>query len=158
MKVFWQVFVIFSTALIGTLTLFAPKFLAENEFLKAFVGHELLAFLVVVLTITLGSVANIHLSIARTQTEIQDADTRKKIEEQFAKPLKLETQSSAWMLFWAMVVIVVALVIRGAVPQSEYVSSVVHGVAITVLILNGVVLYDIYSTIFELIGLSHGDT
>lgn len=155
MKVFWQVFLILGCAIVATITLFEPNFLATNEFLKSFVSHEILAFLIIILTITFGSVANIHLSISRTQTTISDAETRKQVEEQFAKPLRDETQSSAWMLFWALIICVVALFLKGSCPANMYVVSAVHGIAVLVLIANAVVLYDIYGAIFELVGLDN---
>jgi hypothetical protein len=158
MKVFWQVFLIFGCAIVATITLFEPNFLGTNDFLKLFVSHEILAFLIIIVTITFGSVANIHLSISRTQTTISNAETRKQVEEQFAKPLRDETQSSAWMLFWALIICVVALFIKGSCPTNMYVVSAVHGIAILVLIANAVVLYDIYGAIFELVGLDNDKT
>jgi hypothetical protein len=158
MKVFWQVFLILGCSIVASITFFAPSFLGSNEFLKTFVSHEILAFLIIILTITFGSVANIHLSISRAQTNIADAKSRKRVEEQFAKPLRDETQSSAWMLFWAIIICVFALFIKGAWPTNTYVLSGVHGIAVLVLITNAVVLYDIYGAIFELIGLDNDKT
>lgn len=155
MKVFWQIFLILGCSIVASLTFYAPTFLGSNEFLKTFVSHEILAFLIIILTITFGSVANIHLSISRAQTNIVDAEARKRIEEQFAKPLREETQSSAWMLFWAIIVCVIALFIKGSWPSNNYVLSGVHGIAVLVLITNAIVLYDIYGAIFALIGLDN---
>lgn len=155
MKVFWQILLILGCSIIASVTFFAPSILGANSFLEAFVSHEILAFLVIILTITFGSVANIHLSISRAQTNIVDATTRKRVEQQFAKPLRDETQSSAWLLFWAIIICSIALFIKGAWPTNTYVLSAVHGVAVLVLITNAVVLYDIYGAIFELIGLDN---
>lgn len=144
--------ILFMAALVGAATLLRPGLLAGNAFLKEFVNHEIMAFLVVILTITFASVANIHLAISRTQTTIRDAADRARIERQFAKPLQEETRSSAWLLFWSFAVCAVAVLVKGQFPTNQYVVSVSHGVAIIVVFINAAVLYDIYGTIFELVG------
>lgn len=142
--------------MVATSTMFWPQVLAANTFLTGFVTYEIMSFLIVILTITFASVANIHLSVSRTQTTIKDAATRKRVEENFAKPLRAETRSSAWLLFWALVICTVALFLKGEFPTNQYVLSAVHGIAVLVLITNAVVLYDIYSTVFALVGLDDG--
>lgn len=144
---------IFGASVVASMSLFCPKILAENEFLKGFVTYEIMSFLIVIVTVTFASVANIHLSISRTQAAIKDATTRKKIEEDFAKPLKDETRSSAWLLFAGLIVCTVDLLVKGQFPKAEFVASLANGVAVLVLITNAVVLYDIYSTVFALVGM-----
>jgi hypothetical protein len=150
--VFWICLLLLGAAVIVSLSLIFPQVLADNEFLRGFVSYEIMSFLIVILTITFASVANIHLSISRTQTAIKDVETRKRIEENFAKPLQSETRSSAWLLFWALVICAVALFVKGEFPKEVHVVSLVNGVAVLVLITNAVVLYDIYSTVFALVG------
>ncbi|MES2444905.1 MAG: hypothetical protein V4574_18940 [Pseudomonadota bacterium] len=147
---------IFGASLVATATLFWPQALAGNKFLSGFVTYEIMSFLIVILTITFASVANIHLSISRTQTAIKDTTTRERIEESFAKPLRAETRSSAWLLFWALAICTVALLVKGQFQENQYVLSAVHGVAVLVLITNAVVLHDIYATVFALVGLDDG--
>jgi hypothetical protein len=154
--VLWTVMLVFGVSLISGFSIFFPAVLADNTFLMQFVTFEIMSFLVVILTITFASVANIHLSISRTQTLIKDASTREKIENGFAKPLREETKSSAWLLFWALCVCAVALFVKGEWPGNKGVVSMVHGVGILVLVTNAVVLYDIYGTIFALVGTDTG--
>jgi hypothetical protein len=123
---------------------------------QSLVTHEILAFLIVILTITFASVANIHLTISRTQTSIQDAAKRDEIERQFAKPLQAETRSSAMLLFWAFVVCLVAVLVKGEADTNKYVLSATHGIGIIVTIINAIVLYDVYGTIFALVGVGGG--
>lgn len=141
----------------ATLTAFAPQFLACNEFLKGFVTYEIMSFLIVIVTITFASVANIHLSINKTQASVNDAAKRQHLEDNFAAPLREETSSSAWLLFWGLVICAICLFIKGQFPTNSYVVSGVHGIAVLILIMNAVVLYDIYSTVFGLVGLDNGD-
>lgn len=156
MKVVWTVLLIFGVAVVLTLSAFCPKILAENKFLVGFVTYEIMSFLIVIVTVTFASVANIHLSISKTQAGVSDEAVRKRLEEQFARPLRDDTRSSAWLLFWSMVICAIALLIKGQFPTEQHVVSAVHGVAILVLITNAVVLYDIYETVFALVGLDDG--
>jgi len=130
------------------LTGFAPKVLAENTFLDAFVSHEIMAFLIVILTITLASVGSIHLTMTETlQRMVPDKEARERVEKGAAADFRAEINSSAWYLFWAFVVCAASLVVKGQ-WHNDYVKSAVHGLAITVVILNLLILRDLYKTIF----------
>lgn len=157
MRVFWIITLIVAVALTATLSMFWPALLAKNKFLVEFVSHEIMAFLVVIMTITFASVANIHLTVSRAQAAIADLAKRKELEKEFAGPLRAETRSSAWLLFWGLVICGLALIVKGQFPEVEQVVSFVHGVAIIVLITYGVVTYDIYEAVFELVGLEASD-
>lgn len=151
-KVALTVIILILIAVGITVSLFWPSVLADNQFLANFVNHNLLSLLVVILTITFASVGNIHLSISKTQTSIQDAGKRAEIEEQFAKPLQAETESSAWLLFWALVACVVILLIKGSFADYVFIVSATHAAALILLFINAAVLYDIYGTVFALVG------
>lgn len=144
-----------SVLLVGLLclTIVEPQPLAGNKFLDEFISHEIMAFLIVVLTITFASVANIHLAISRMQGSIKNVGAREQIETQFAGPLKQETRSSAYLLFWVFCVCATSLVIKGQVPENAYVKSAVHSIGIMAVVINAVVLYDIYKTVFALVSL-----
>lgn len=107
--------------------------------------------LVVVVTITFASVSNIELSLNRMQRRIADKAKRQELDQRFAGPLRREIRSSAWLIFWALVVAVAAVLIKGAWSDNQFVLSLTHGIAILILITNGVVIYDIYGTSFALI-------
>lgn len=138
-------------AILACMTIVVPSPLATNKFLDDFVSHEIMAFLIVVLTITFASVANIHLAVSRMQSGIKDAKARQGLERDFATPLKAETRSSAYVLFWAFCFCAVALVVKGQFPENAYVKSAVHSVAIVVVVINAMILYDIYRTVFALV-------
>jgi hypothetical protein len=132
------------------LTICQPHVLSDNTFLVGFVTHEIMAFLVVVLTITFASVANINLQITNMVRGLSNPEAQRRVEAQLASPLRSEVNSSAWLLFWAFVVCAVALVLKGAFSTNVYVVSGVHAVGIVVTAINAVVLYDIHKTIFAL--------
>ena len=112
-----------------------------------------MSFLIVVLTITLASVANIHLSMSEAlRQNVPDNDMRAKVEMQVGQPFRAEINSSAWLLFWAFVVCAVALLVKGHWNDSVYVKSAVHGVAIIVVTINLFVLRDLYKTTYIMAG------
>lgn len=128
-----------------------PCVLATNKFLDAFVSHEIMAFLIVILTITFASVANIHLTVGRMQGAIRDENARDSLEQQFARPLKDDTRSSAYLLFWVFCIMALLLVFKGQFSENAYAKSFVHSAGILAVTLNAVVLYDIYQTVFALV-------
>lgn len=130
-----------------------PHVLANNTFLTGFVNHEIMAFLIVVLTITMASVANIHLSISRLTASVKDPERRKAIDDGVAKPLRGDIESSARLLFWSFGVCAVALVVKGEFSDNVYVVSATHGIGIVVTVTNVLVLFDIYKTVSTLASL-----
>jgi small basic protein len=135
---------------LGVLTICQPGALANNTFLGSFVSHEIMAFLIVVLTITFASVANIHLQITNMVRSLSAPEAQRRVETELAAPLRREINSSSWLLFWAFVVCALALVLKGQFPENAYVVSFVHATAIVVTTINAIVLYDIHQTIFAL--------
>ncbi|MFC3785083.1 hypothetical protein GGR90_003574 [Sphingopyxis italica] len=133
--------------LVIALTVVHPHVLAANEFLHAFVSHEMLALLIVILTITLASIGNIHLTLSRIVRRFKShADG-----ELAAAPARQELDSNAWSLFWAFVACVVVLLIKGGFPTDVYIVSLMNGFALIILAFNMAVLHDIYSTVFDLV-------
>ena len=151
LRIFWILALTFGVSAVLTVSIFHPTILADNQFLVGFVNHELLSLLVVVVTITFASVTNIELALNRMQRRIADPAKREELEKQFAAPLRREIRSSAWLLFWALVIAVVAVLVKGAWAENQFVLSLTHGIAVLILIANGVVLYDIYGTSFALV-------
>jgi len=132
---------------VAVLTIAAPSVLAKNTFLDAFVSHEILALLIVILTITLASVGNIHLTITRLVNRFEN----KAEGELQATPARNELNSNAWSLLWAFCVCLVALLIKGGFSDEPYLVSLMNGAAVVILVYNLLVLYDIYTTVFDLV-------
>lgn len=148
------VLMIAASTIVAALTITAPAVLARNAFLNGFVTHEILALLAVVLTITLASVANIHLTITRIiKSKFADEDKGRLA----AAPARSEINSNAWALFWAFLTCVVVLVLKGAYPTEPYLVSLMNGSALLILFFNLLVLYDIYQTVFDLAEAGHGE-
>lgn len=135
---------------LAVLTIIQPTFLAGNRILSDFVTHEILVFLIVPLTVTFASVANIHLQVSNMVREVKRAEARQRLEQSFATPLRTEINSSAWLLFWSFVVCTIAVAVKGEFEQNPYVVSAVHSIAIVSVTITAVVLYDVHKTIFAL--------
>lgn len=149
----WVVIIAVST-FFGVLTVIQPGVLATNEFLQGFVSHEIIALLIVVLTITLASVGNIHLTLTRI--------VRKKFDNQSegelaAAPARAEIDSSAWGLFWAFGLCILVLILKGAFPHGPYIVSAANGAALVILLFNLMVMHDLYKTVYELTKGGHVD-
>lgn len=133
------------------LTFRYPNVLAGNTFLDDFVGAQLLSLLAIILTITLASVANIHLGLNRIIKEQFEDD----LEEGYsaAEPVRREINQNAWVLFWVFLTCIVLLCVEGAFPSVIWVESFVYGVCALILVLNVWVLYDVYKSVYALVSL-----
>lgn len=89
------------TGVVTAATICHPSLLANNKFLMAFISHELLGLLAVIMTITFASVANIHLTISRLVAQAP-AEKREAARAAIADT-RAELNSNAWLLFWAFV-------------------------------------------------------
>jgi hypothetical protein len=143
--------VLASGVAVVALTVKFPELLGKNSFLNGFASHEVMSFLIVVLTITLASVANIHLNMTETlQRALPDPEARKRVEKIVGSGFRAEINSSAWLLFWAFIGCAIGLLIKGQWDKNIYVLSVVHGFTITIVVLNLLVLRDLYRTIYNM--------
>lgn len=137
-----------------SVSLFEPKLLADNSFLDDFIGSQILSLLAIILTITLASVANIHLALNRI--------IESKFKDDFllgykgAEPVRKEINSNAWMLFWSFLICILLLLINGQFGKITYVQSFVYGICLIILVLNVCVLYEIYKSVYALIGIPTG--
>ncbi len=146
--------ILFAVSISVTLSLFFPNILANNKFLLEFSGPNMIAVLVIIMTITFASVANIGLTVSRIQGSIKDATERQRVRDEIADPLRAETRSSAWLLFAATAAAFAISLAKGWAAENIHILSLSHGLSLTILMIFGMVLYDIYSTIFELVGLA----
>lgn len=135
---------------LAVLTISYPQILSGNAMLKNFVTHEILVFLVVPLTVTFASVASMHLQLSSMIRSLSKPEARRRLEEKFGTPLRNELNSSAWVLFWAFVIGLVAVIVKGQFGANVFVVSGVHAVAIVVVVINVIVLYDVHKAIFTI--------
>lgn len=143
----WRAGILFSfTALVGSMSVSRPDLLTGNTFLSSIMGPDLVAVLIVVLTITFASVANIHLSVSRM---IATAPDREKARAASAG-VRGQISSNAWLIFWAFLAALIALFIYGQFPNEAMIRSFSISVCLIVVLLNGLVMHDLYRAIFIL--------
>lgn len=143
----WRAGILFSfIAVVYSASVANPHLLASNEFLMALMGPDLVAVLIVVLTITFASVANIHLSISRM---VAMAPNRKAASTA-SERVRGQINSNAWAIFWAFVIALIALFVYGQFPKEPMVRSLCIATCLTVVVFNGLVMHDLYRAIFIL--------
>ncbi len=143
----WRVGILFAfIAITGSTAVVRPEALADNKFLNGLMGPDLVSVLVVVLTITFASVANVHLSISRLVAKASDRATA----NHAAEHARAELNSNAWSIFWAFLVALIALFVNGEFPHDKEIDALTTAVCLTVVIFNGLVMHDLYRSIFLL--------
>lgn len=124
------------------LSVTAPWVLGDNNrFMKNFLSDKVLSFLGVIVTITLASIANLHLEL----NKIEQAAGRRG----FPRARLRLRQSAAWMI--AMLLAAVALdVVKPLVNAGEIVASFVNGASLLIVIFNVLILIDITQMVFQI--------
>jgi hypothetical protein len=113
----------------------------DNRFMKDFLSDKILSFLGVIVTITLASIANLHLEL----NKIEQAAGRRG----FPKARLRLRQSAAWMI--AMLLIAVALdVVKPLVNAGEVAASLLNGASLLIVIFNVLILIDISQMVFQI--------
>jgi hypothetical protein len=132
-------------AALSSMVICRPLWLSANTFLDTFISHEIIAALIVILTITFASVANMHLSINRIERGVS-AERRADIVK-----IRSSINSEAWLLFWMFLLGVAALVLKGAAGDDIHLKAAAHAIVCIVLLVNMLVLHTIYRAIFNLV-------
>lgn len=137
-------------------TFCVPDFFGKNAFLSAFITFELLNILIVILTVTLASIANIHLSLNRV-ARLKFKDRAKGAAH--ADEVRREINQNGWLLFWLFVISCVLVFFKGSLPVNSpnvYWLSFVHSMGLVILFTSLLVLYDIYQVIYSLVKIDPG--
>lgn len=130
-----------AVALVVT-SVYAPDILSDkgNGFLAGFVNHELLAFLGVVVTITLASAANLHLELNKLEDQVgrQFPKTRRSI--------RLSAYSLIALLFVGFVIVL----IKPFMNHNEILSSLLNSAAVIIIIFDIFILIDLTTAILSI--------
>lgn len=114
----------------------------QNDFLKQFMNHEFLNFMGVVVTISLASTANIHISLRRKEDAIGDDDA-------FAGT-RGRVKASAFSLIWTMLLSVVLVVAKPLLPESEYIEAAANASGLAIILWGLLIILDITKLSFKL--------
>ena len=123
-------------------TVMRPDLLSDhNEFLAHFVNQELLALLVIIMTITLASAANLHLEF-------------NKIEERYKKRGLTKTRhgvrQGAYFLIWLVSFSIVIVVLKPILADGAALQSAFNGAALVVLLWNVLILVELTQLAFSI--------
>jgi hypothetical protein len=130
-------------------SIYSPSVFAKNDFLGHFITYELLGILAVILTVTLASIANIHLSLTRL---VRMAFKNKAEGMRRANDVRREINQNGWTLVILFVVACVLLFVKGWPEQKNlYIMSLVNAFGITILFTYILVLCDTYQVIFAIV-------
>ena len=111
----------------------------RNQFLKNFVNHEFLAMLGFTVTITLGSVANIHLQL----NSLEDV-----LDRNFDRTA---LRRSSLSMIWLFVVAFIIVLTKPIMPQDPvWIVSLFNSSAILIFYFNVMVLFDITKAAFKI--------
>lgn len=132
-----------SAAIVVVLSAYAPSLLSDqNEFLKGFVNHEFLNILGVIVTITLASSANLHLTLnqieERHQTRSAFLETRAGV------------RSAAYALIVLFLVAVAIVVAKPLLATAHWSATLFNGAALIVIIWNVLILVALMEAVFGL--------
>lgn len=127
-----------------------PHWLSDNDFLKGFVNHEVLALMAVILTVTLASVANIHMALNRIVIRRFNSDKHLK---KAASDVKREITDNAWYIFWGFVITIFVLLVKGLNTDNQLIVAISNGIVVWTLFLFILCMYDIYKVIFGIVDL-----
>lgn len=127
--------------LIGIVSWCAPELISDdNSFLEGFVNHELLAFLGIIVTITLASAANLHLELNR----LEDSTG-----EQFDEA-RSATRAYAYLLIGLFAFGLLLVVLKPILSFSEHWEAGLNGAAIVIIALNILALMDLTGAVFRI--------
>lgn len=114
----------------------------QNDFLRQFMNHEFLSFMGVVVTITLASTANIHISLRRKEELIKDDNA--------FSGTRFRVKASAFSLIWAMFLSVVLVVTKPLLPSSVHVEAAANAFGIGIILWGILIILDITKLSFKL--------
>jgi hypothetical protein len=124
---------------VGVCAYWWPSLLAENEFLKNFINHEILNILAVIMTISLATIATIHIWFNELE--------QKHHKRVFGKARR-ELNQAAFLLIWLFLIALVLLIVRSMFDKNDHmVVSLFNGGALLLLLGNVITLLDVMGVV-----------
>jgi hypothetical protein len=120
----------------------APSWISDkNAFLSNFVGEDMLDFMGIVVTITLGSASNIFLELNKVEVEFKRSVFRK---------TKADIQHSAYALIGLLICSFALVCIKPIIPNGEHVCCIINGIGISIILATFFILVDLTQASFSL--------
>jgi hypothetical protein len=127
-------------------TICKPQLIGNNVFISGFVGYELLSLLAIILTVTLASVANIHVTLSKILVNKFDKREMKLA----AQAIRKEINDDALYLVLGFISIIIVVVFKGYPVTNIFALSAINSFGIWVLFLFILSMYDIYRVVYGL--------
>lgn len=140
-------------AVLASVVVCKPEWMSDNTFLKGFISFEILSLLAVILTVTLASVANIHLAINRIIARHLSGNAA---QVKIAEEVKSETKANAWTIFYSFFFAVLILFVKGLNDADALIVSACNAGMLWLLFLNLMCILDIYKVIYGIVDLEAG--
>lgn len=124
------------------LTAAAPWVLSDkNTFLAGFVNEEFLAFMGVVVTITLASAANLFLELNRLED---------RVDQSIFRSTKRHVRHSAFALIGSLAASLILVVAKPVLVCGERSEALLNGVALSIILFSIMILIDLTQAAFSL--------
>lgn len=137
----WMVFLLVCAFMVGA-SLMYPESLGDgNGFLGGFVNHEFLNFMGVIVTITLASIANLHIELRKKEREAG---------EEFLAKTRVAVKKSAFSLIWALFLSVVLVVVKPLLPEADVWRAIANTFSIAIILWGILVILDITKLAFRM--------
>ncbi|MFJ5487652.1 hypothetical protein ACIKTA_08525 [Hansschlegelia beijingensis] len=120
----------------------------QNSFLAGFVNHELLSVLGVILALTLGSIANIHLEFNRLEERYNAV---------FLNKSRANLRKNAYWLISLFVAAIVIVVVKPIASQGAASQGVFNVLAMLVVLWHILILISLSDLVFAMIADVRGD-
>ena len=122
----------------------APHLLSDdgNSFLKGFVNHELLSILGVILAITLGSAAQLHLTFNKIEEDYQRLNA--------LSNSRRSVHGSAFWLIGFFIFAILSVLTKPLIAKNAWSQALFNGVGIIILIAYVLILIDLLKTAFSI--------
>lgn len=137
-KTIYTVFMLVLAGVFTASSICAPEILASNAFLQGFITHEILGMMAVIMTISIASIATIHIWF----NELED----KHQERVFGKSRR-EINQSAFIMIWLFVAQLGLLVVRSEFLKNERAISFFNGLSLLLLLATVLTLLDVMGTV-----------
>lgn len=133
---------IFLFAMMMIVSWLQPSWLSDqNSFLLNFVNHELLAFLGVIVTITLASTASLHIELNRLEEGYNEGFSEAR------SAIKAYAYLMIWLLFAAIGLVIVKPILADGKSSLQ---AIINSLAIMIVVLNLLTLVDITRAAFSI--------
>lgn len=122
-------------AIIVVCAIAKPEYLSDkNEFLHHFVNQELLALLGIIMTITLASVASLHLEFNKVE---------ERVKKRFLVNTRRGVQQGAYALIVLFALSVVLVVVKPLIHSGEVAVALANGLAVLIVFFNVMILLEL---------------